>query len=145
MATLQDGYIGVKPGWTRVSFPYYMMEEEFDFILQALEFMAMYGQRFVPLYNYNWKTAEWSVNTTKLVETLLVAKQKNHNFSHLMKVVSVIKVQSVKVQKQKDRLICSQFESYMETARHIASLVPKFPPERKIPEGFDPSLLMFRV
>ncbi|CAM8954720.1 unnamed protein product [Rhodiola kirilowii] len=134
-ALQKEGYIGVKPGWTRVSFPYYMTEEEFEFIIKALEFMATYGQRFVPLYDYNWKTAEWSLNTAKLMETLL-AKQKN-NLD--VKVGSGIKS---KAHKQKDG---SKYECYLETAIQIANLLPKFPAEREIPEGFDPNLVMFRV
>ncbi|GFY90848.1 hypothetical protein Acr_07g0010450 [Actinidia rufa] len=44
-SAIQMGYNGVKPGWTRISFPYYMSHEEFEFTLAALEFIAIYGQR----------------------------------------------------------------------------------------------------
>ncbi|KAK2973665.1 hypothetical protein RJ640_009930 [Escallonia rubra] len=56
MASHTQGYNGVKPGWTRVSFSYYMSNEEFEFILAALEFIAIYGERFLTLYHMNWKT-----------------------------------------------------------------------------------------
>ncbi|KAJ8551567.1 hypothetical protein K7X08_021582 [Anisodus acutangulus] len=39
---IEMGYSGVKPGWTRVSFPY-MSKEEFEFIHAALEFISIYG------------------------------------------------------------------------------------------------------
>ncbi|KAJ6737344.1 CYSTEINE DESULFURASE [Salix viminalis] len=59
-SAIKKGYVGVKPGWTRVSFPYYMSSEEFEFILAAIEFIAIYGQRFLPLYHFNWKTGGWT-------------------------------------------------------------------------------------
>ncbi|MCD7454588.1 hypothetical protein HAX54_025284 [Datura stramonium] len=43
---IKMGYSGVKPGSTRASFPYYMSQEEFVFILEAVEFISFYGQRY---------------------------------------------------------------------------------------------------
>ncbi|KAK2969262.1 hypothetical protein RJ640_004056 [Escallonia rubra] len=60
-SAIKMGYNGVKPGWTRVSFSYYMSNEEFEFILAALEFTAIYGQRFLTLYHMNWKTDAWTL------------------------------------------------------------------------------------
>ncbi|RZC44076.1 hypothetical protein C5167_037030 [Papaver somniferum] len=57
---IKKGYPGIKPGWTRISFPYYMSREEFDFILSALEFVSKYGDRFLPLYSFNWQTGQWT-------------------------------------------------------------------------------------
>ncbi|KAI3930369.1 hypothetical protein MKX01_003397, partial [Papaver californicum] len=54
------GYHGIKPGWTRISFPYYMSREEYDFILSALEFISYHGDRFLPLYSFNWNTGQWT-------------------------------------------------------------------------------------
>jgi selenocysteine lyase/cysteine desulfurase len=42
-SAIKLGYNGIKLGWTRVSFPYYMTEEEFAFILSSIEFIATYG------------------------------------------------------------------------------------------------------
>ncbi|KAI3717527.1 hypothetical protein L1987_69205 [Smallanthus sonchifolius] len=47
-SAVKMGYNGAKIGWTRVSFPYYMSDEEYEFILAAIEFVAVYGQRFLP-------------------------------------------------------------------------------------------------
>lgn len=52
----------MKPGWTRVSFPYYLSEEEFEYIIAALEFVASFGQRFLPLYHFNLKMQVSSPN-----------------------------------------------------------------------------------
>jgi len=52
--TFSQGYSGLKPGWTRLSFAYYLSKEEFNFILAAIEFIALYGHRFLPLYKFDW-------------------------------------------------------------------------------------------
>ena len=57
-AVLQ-GYQAVKPGWTRLNFSYFIDAAEFDFLLQAIEFIAEHGQRFMPLYRFDWSTGAW--------------------------------------------------------------------------------------
>ncbi|KAB1214395.1 putative cysteine desulfurase [Morella rubra] len=64
------GYVGMKPGWTRISFPYYMSEEEFEFILASLEFIAIYGQRFLSLYHFDWRTGSWTFKKKTLKQLL---------------------------------------------------------------------------
>ncbi|GJM87823.1 hypothetical protein PR202_ga03817 [Eleusine coracana subsp. coracana] len=44
------GFNGLKPGWTRLSFAYYLSKDELKFILAAIEFIAEYGHRFLPLF-----------------------------------------------------------------------------------------------
>ncbi|GJM87797.1 hypothetical protein PR202_ga03790 [Eleusine coracana subsp. coracana] len=59
-SAILEGYSGLKPGWTRLSFSYYLSKEEFKFILAAIEFIASYGHRFVPLYKFDWITGNWT-------------------------------------------------------------------------------------
>jgi hypothetical protein len=56
---IAQGYLGVKPGWVRISLPYYAGAEETDFILSALELVADHGDAFVPLYRLNWRDGVW--------------------------------------------------------------------------------------
>ncbi|KAF8658081.1 hypothetical protein HU200_059546 [Digitaria exilis] len=37
-----------------------ILEEEFKFILAAIEFIASYGHRFLSLYKFNWITGDWT-------------------------------------------------------------------------------------
>ena len=55
-----SGMDGLKPGWTRLNFAPWTTEAEFAFLLSALEFVADYGERFVPLYEMNWQTGTWT-------------------------------------------------------------------------------------
>ena len=45
-----------------------MSKAEFEFILAAIEFLAIYGQRFLPLYHLNWETGDWSFMKKALKE-----------------------------------------------------------------------------
>nr|GMC60558.1 probable cysteine desulfurase [Ipomoea batatas] len=133
---IQKGYTGVKPGWTRISFPYYMSKEEFEFTIAALEFLAIYAQRFLPLYSFNWKTGGWTFKKKALKEILLGnGKQRNGEFGG-----SIIKDDG-----GLSLSISSKYAKYLETAKWIASLLPKFPPQQPIPEEIDPHLIPFRV
>jgi selenocysteine lyase/cysteine desulfurase len=59
-ATLDAGYEGVKPGWTRLNLNYFIAEDEFEFLVGAIEFLAEFGERFVADYALDWKTGAWS-------------------------------------------------------------------------------------
>jgi hypothetical protein len=41
----------------RTSFLY--IKAEFEFILAAIEFVAEHGIRFLPLYDFDWKSGNW--------------------------------------------------------------------------------------
>ncbi|XP_059639590.1 uncharacterized protein LOC132281961 [Cornus florida] len=148
---VKKGYNGVKPGWTRVSFPYYMSIEEFEFILAALEFIAIYGQRFLPLYHFNWKTGAWTFKKKAFKETLQNL-ENNCNIwcSSLMAIMQNINSNSDESKehinvKAKDDGVIRNYASYLETAKHMATLLPKFPSKRRVPEDIDLNLLTFRV
>jgi selenocysteine lyase/cysteine desulfurase len=49
----------IKPGWVRVNFNYFIAEEEFIYILEAVHLVADQGWRLLPLYTYEAETALW--------------------------------------------------------------------------------------
>jgi selenocysteine lyase/cysteine desulfurase len=53
------GYSGIKPGWCRVSLHYVMDDLEADFILDAIEFVAEQGYRFLSQYDFDMHTGAW--------------------------------------------------------------------------------------
>lgn len=59
-ATVEGGYEGVRPGWSRISFHYLIDEAEFAFLLDAVEFIADHGAAFLPLYTFDWRSGAWS-------------------------------------------------------------------------------------
>jgi hypothetical protein len=58
-AQIARGHLGIKPGWVRVSLPYYASDEETEFVLRAIEFVADRGDSFLPLYRLGWKDGIW--------------------------------------------------------------------------------------
>jgi hypothetical protein len=53
------GVIGVKPGWVRLSLPYYASDEDIEFLLSAVEFVADHGRAFLSDYELGWLDGVW--------------------------------------------------------------------------------------
>lgn len=53
------GCEGIKPGWARINFNYFISEEMFDFVLEAVDFVAQQGWKFLPLYRFSPDTGLW--------------------------------------------------------------------------------------
>jgi selenocysteine lyase/cysteine desulfurase len=49
----------IKPGWVRVNFNYFIAEEEFAYLIEAVHLVADQGWRLLPLYTYEPDTALW--------------------------------------------------------------------------------------
>ncbi|OMO57146.1 Aminotransferase, class V/Cysteine desulfurase [Corchorus capsularis] len=147
---IEKGYVGAKPGWTRVSFPYYMSNEEFEFILAALEFVAIYGQRFLPLYHFDLRTGSWIIRKKALKD--LIGKENSHG-NHVLPLATAF--QAIRIDRDKsyqyndaengDASIIGKYASYLKSAKRIAAHLPKFPSERRFSENIDLDLLPFRV
>jgi len=53
------GCEGIKPGWVRVNFNYFLSELQFQFILDAINLVATEGWKLLPLYTFDPDTGEW--------------------------------------------------------------------------------------
>ena len=53
------GMLGVKPGWTRVSMPYLVSDDEADYVAGAVELVARYGHRLLTDYAFHPTTGLW--------------------------------------------------------------------------------------
>ncbi len=53
------GCEGIKPGWVRVNFNYFISEQVFDFIVQAVHLVATDGHRLLPDYAFDAHTGQW--------------------------------------------------------------------------------------
>jgi selenocysteine lyase/cysteine desulfurase len=56
---IHAGLLGVKPGWVRVSVPYYASEADVEYLLAAVEAVADQGEAFVPSYRFSWRDGGW--------------------------------------------------------------------------------------
>ncbi|HET8928432.1 MAG TPA: aminotransferase class V-fold PLP-dependent enzyme [Microbacterium sp.] len=53
------GCEGIKPGWVRVSFNYFLSDEVFEYILEAVALIADHGHRLLPQYRFSPDTGLW--------------------------------------------------------------------------------------
>lgn len=60
---IEAGYEGVKPGWVRLSFHYLIDDEERDFLLDAVAFIAEHGHLFLRQYEFDWRSGAWRHTT----------------------------------------------------------------------------------
>ncbi|KAE8694121.1 hypothetical protein F3Y22_tig00110788pilonHSYRG00470 [Hibiscus syriacus] len=144
---IKKGYVGAKPGWTRVSFPYYMSNEEFEYIVAALEFVAIYGQRFLPLYHFDLRTGNWTFKNKAL------DKENPDDGIHVPDLASAF--QAINMDREREKIdakkncdsssIVHKYALYLESAKRIAALLPKFPSQQKLKGDLDVELLPFRV
>ncbi|MCA9650955.1 MAG: aminotransferase class V-fold PLP-dependent enzyme [Myxococcales bacterium] len=56
---IRRGVEGIKPGWVRVTVPYYANEDDVEFLLSAIELVADHGRCFVPCYRLSWRDGVW--------------------------------------------------------------------------------------
>jgi selenocysteine lyase/cysteine desulfurase len=53
------GCEGIKPGWVRVNFNYFISETVFRYIVQAVELVADHGWKLVPQYRFSIESGLW--------------------------------------------------------------------------------------
>jgi selenocysteine lyase/cysteine desulfurase len=56
---IAQGCEGIKPGWVRINFNYFISEQVFTFIVQAVAFVARHGHLFLPDYDFDTTTGIW--------------------------------------------------------------------------------------
>ena len=53
------GCEGIKPGWVRVNFNYFISEAVFEYVVKAVAFVAEHGAAFLPDYRFDPLTGLW--------------------------------------------------------------------------------------
>ncbi|MFC5369398.1 aminotransferase class V-fold PLP-dependent enzyme [Arcanobacterium bovis] len=56
---ITTGYEGIKPGWARLGFNYFIDEATADFIIEAVRMVGEHGWRLLPDYRFNTQTGVW--------------------------------------------------------------------------------------
>jgi selenocysteine lyase/cysteine desulfurase len=121
MAAVQAGYEGVKPGWTRVAFHYTMSEAEIAYLLDAIEFVADFGEQFAQLYHFDWNTGTWSHPDEAALPSLFTSSAAE------------------------DEEGPPPYAAYLEEAHRLAASLPPAPPLSGTPTMVPPDLVHFLV
>jgi selenocysteine lyase/cysteine desulfurase len=53
------GYLGIKPGWTRITFAWVMSEAVVDYLVEAVDLVAAYGHRLLGDYAFDPRSGRW--------------------------------------------------------------------------------------
>ena len=56
---VERGFEIIKPGWARVNFNYFISDEEFNYVVQAVHLVADHGWRLLPRYSFDIRTGVW--------------------------------------------------------------------------------------
>lgn len=56
---IAEGCEVIKPGWVRLNFNYFISEEEFSYLVDAVHMIGNDGWRLLPLYTFETETALW--------------------------------------------------------------------------------------
>ncbi|MEH6581468.1 MAG: aminotransferase class V-fold PLP-dependent enzyme [Halioglobus sp.] len=72
---IEQGAMVLRPGWVRLNFNYFIADEEFEYLVRAIELVARYGWRLLPFYHFDTTAAIWRFQgqhsaTIKSLETL---------------------------------------------------------------------------
>ncbi|CAN6349172.1 unnamed protein product [Urochloa humidicola] len=138
------GYSGLKPGWTRLSFSYYLSKEEFKFILAAIEFIASYGHRFLPLYKFDWITGDWTFRKQAIKYQIMKEELDLATGIDLLAENAQSKIADKP--EKKHGVNHKNFESYIESAKKIALSLPDISHHVvSVPKGVDPDLVLFHL
>ena len=125
-----------------MSLPYYLSIEEFRFILSAIEFIAEFGHRFLPLYRFDWITGNWTFRKQAIkyhimMEELSLGIEPLQNQKDKPKPTH--KMRKAEVNHEK-------FESYLKSAKKIAFSLPDISNQIVgVPKGVDPDLVLFCI
>jgi hypothetical protein len=53
------GYLGVKPGWARLSFNYFVSDIVADYLIEAVDLVATHGHRLLGDYRFDPRSGRW--------------------------------------------------------------------------------------
>jgi hypothetical protein len=56
---ITQGCEGIKPGWTRLSFNYFISETVFQYLVDAVDLVAAHGSKLLPDYRFNPANGLW--------------------------------------------------------------------------------------
>ncbi len=115
---INSGCEGIKPGWVRVNFNYFIPEEVFRFLVEAVEFIAEDGWKLLPIYEFEAETGLWFHRERP--------RRPRSRFDDLNYSSGKLECSSVRLSEP-----LSVMPSYLEQARELAAGIdPEAPGDR---------------
>ena len=54
-----NGFLGIKPGWSRLSFNYFITDADCDYLIEAVDLLASHGHRLLGDYRFDPRSGHW--------------------------------------------------------------------------------------
>ncbi len=109
---IAGGCEGIKPGWVRVSFNYFISDEVFRYIVDAVSLIADHGHQLLPQYRFSPDTGLW-VHESGLVEPPLRLAQLSYGPDG-----------TLNYPRRADRAPESALAGYLDEARTLFASLP---------------------
>ncbi len=68
-----QGHMVLRPGWVRLNFNYFIGDETFEYLLEAIDLVATHGWKYLPYYEFDKSSGTWRYQGEKMqLESLSV-------------------------------------------------------------------------
>jgi len=118
-----NGCEGIKPGWVRVSFNYFISQATFRYIVEAVNLVATYGWLLLPEYRFDPASGLWR-HRGGLVEPPLRLTQLRYDADGRLRYPS-----------RHERAPESALEGYLAEARELFAKLAEEPPDARSESG----------
>lgn len=117
-----------------------------DFVLDAIEFIADHGHRFLPLYNFDWKTGSWDfASDPKPAKAFGNGRRIWRRFPHLSGALRR-HIPFINEGKARREVVVPPYKEYIRSAKEIAEGLSNLPRTELLPpEEVDPQLVTFML
>jgi selenocysteine lyase/cysteine desulfurase len=122
---IATGCEGIKPGWTRISFNYFISEAVFSYLVDAVDLIATHGWKLLPEYRFDPSSALWR-HRNGPVEPPLRLRDLGYDVATGQLVVPVL---------GHDRAPESALRGYLDEARRIMDAAAPWSPFDDRPAG----------
>ncbi len=122
---IRDGCEGIKPGWVRVNFNYFVEDAVADYVIEAVRLLADHGERLLPLYRFDPATGMWRHHRGP-VEPPLRLSDVGYDASG-----------TLSYPRHDDRLPLSALQDHLREARDILAAQPAPDPDARVNPDFD--------
>jgi len=122
---ITHGCEGIKPGWVRVNFNYFVEDAVADYVIEAVRLLADDGERLLPLYRFDPATGMWRHHLGP-VEPPLRLSDVGYDASG-----------SLSYPRHDDRLPLSALQDHLREARGILADQPAPDPDACVNPDFD--------
>ena len=122
---IRQGCEGIKPGWVRVNFNYFVEDAVADYIIEAVLLLAESGERLLPLYRFDPLTGRWAHRGGPIEPPLRLSD------------VGYDATGEMFYPRVQDRLPLSALEEHLREAREILAALAPLEDSARVNADFD--------